>query len=116
MSPHRRSIGALARESGLTVGALRFYDAAGVLRPARVDPGTAVLGRDPNYTVLRVYVSVRIVVRASGLNVGTMGEMCVHVPGRRRCASRQAVAGLALVGGFCHRRKPSSAAWRIGST
>jgi len=40
MSPHRRSIGALARESGLTVSALRFYDAAGVLRPARVDPGT----------------------------------------------------------------------------
>lgn len=40
MSSHRRSIGALARESGLTVSALRFYDAAGVLRPARVDPAT----------------------------------------------------------------------------
>jgi len=40
MSTHRRSIGALARESGLTISALRFYDAAGVLRPAQVDPGT----------------------------------------------------------------------------
>lgn len=33
-----RSIGALARASGLSVSALRFYDAAGVLRPAEVDP------------------------------------------------------------------------------
>ncbi|PZS26692.1 MAG: hypothetical protein DLM59_17735 [Pseudonocardiales bacterium] len=32
-----RSIGALARESRLSVSALRFYDSAGVLRPARVD-------------------------------------------------------------------------------
>lgn len=35
-----RSIGELARASGLTVSALRFYDAAGVLVPARVDPTT----------------------------------------------------------------------------
>ncbi|MBQ1025403.1 MerR family transcriptional regulator [Micromonospora sp. C95] len=35
-----RSIGELARASGLTVSALRFYDAAGVLVPARVDPVT----------------------------------------------------------------------------
>src|SRR5918994_4018734 len=34
------SIGAIARASGLGVSALRFYDAAGVLRPARVDPVT----------------------------------------------------------------------------
>lgn len=33
-----RSIGRLARESGLTVSALRFYDGAGVLGPAWVDP------------------------------------------------------------------------------
>ncbi|MEO6880848.1 MAG: MerR family transcriptional regulator [Mycobacteriaceae bacterium] len=31
------SIGALARASGLSVSALRFYDAAGILRPAEVD-------------------------------------------------------------------------------
>lgn len=35
-----RSIGQLARESGLTVSALRFYDGAGVFGPAHVDPGT----------------------------------------------------------------------------
>ncbi|MBX7265854.1 MerR family transcriptional regulator [Micromonospora sp. Llam7] len=35
-----RSIGELARASGLTVSALRFYDTAGVLVPARVDPVT----------------------------------------------------------------------------
>ncbi|WP_341721355.1 MerR family transcriptional regulator [Micromonospora sp. FIMYZ51] len=35
-----RSIGELARASGLTVSALRFYDAAGVLVPAWVDPVT----------------------------------------------------------------------------
>lgn len=35
-----RSIGAIARESGLSISALRFYDSAGVLRPARVDPVT----------------------------------------------------------------------------
>ncbi len=35
-----RSIGQLARESGLSVSALRFYDGAGVFGPARVDPQT----------------------------------------------------------------------------
>jgi DNA-binding transcriptional MerR regulator len=34
------SIGALARATGLPVSALRFYDAADVLRPAHVDPTT----------------------------------------------------------------------------
>ncbi|HEY3014869.1 MAG TPA: MerR family transcriptional regulator [Nocardioides sp.] len=35
-----RSIGEMARTSGLTVSALRFYDRAGVLVPAFVDPET----------------------------------------------------------------------------
>jgi DNA-binding transcriptional MerR regulator len=35
---HMRGIGQMARECGLTVSALRFYDGAGVLVPARVDP------------------------------------------------------------------------------
>ncbi|MGC4808515.1 MerR family transcriptional regulator [Micromonospora sp. DT233] len=35
-----RSIGELARASGLTISALRFYDRSGVLVPARVDPAT----------------------------------------------------------------------------
>ena len=33
-----RGIGQMARDCGLTVSALRFYDGAGVLVPARVDP------------------------------------------------------------------------------
>jgi DNA polymerase-3 subunit beta len=40
MREHLRGIGAVARESGLPVSALRFYDAAGVLRPAWADPDT----------------------------------------------------------------------------
>ncbi|WP_307816798.1 MerR family transcriptional regulator [Micromonospora fiedleri] len=40
MDSDLRSIGELARASGLTVSALRFYDAAGVLVPAWVDPVT----------------------------------------------------------------------------
>ncbi|GIJ25591.1 hypothetical protein Vqi01_07530 [Micromonospora qiuiae] len=40
MESDLRSIGELARASGLTVSALRFYDAAGVLVPASVDPVT----------------------------------------------------------------------------
>ncbi len=40
MAEGTRSIGALARESGLSVSALRFYDAAAVLPPARVDAVT----------------------------------------------------------------------------
>ena len=32
------SIGEMARDSGLTVSALRFYDGAGVLVPVWVDP------------------------------------------------------------------------------
>ncbi len=40
MESDLRSIGELARASGLTVSALRFYDAAGVLVPAWVDPAT----------------------------------------------------------------------------
>ncbi|SCG14882.1 MerR HTH family regulatory protein [Micromonospora echinofusca] len=40
MESDLRSIGELARASGLTVSALRFYDSAGVLAPALVDPVT----------------------------------------------------------------------------
>lgn len=40
MESDLHSIGELARASGLTVSALRFYDSAGVLAPALVDPVT----------------------------------------------------------------------------
>ncbi|TLQ44641.1 DNA polymerase III subunit beta family protein [Streptomyces marianii] len=42
-----RSIGELARDSGLTVTALRFYDGAGVLVPAQVDPLNGYRWYDP---------------------------------------------------------------------
>ncbi|MFD2027967.1 MerR family transcriptional regulator [Promicromonospora aerolata] len=48
MHEHLRSIGAVARESGLPVSALRFYDAAGVLRPAWTDPGTGYRWYSPD--------------------------------------------------------------------
>ncbi len=40
MESELRSIGEMARASGLSVSALRFYDGAGVLVPAMVDPAT----------------------------------------------------------------------------
>ncbi|MEV4756410.1 MerR family transcriptional regulator [Micromonospora sp. NPDC049559] len=42
-----RSIGEMARASGLSVSALRFYDQAGVLVPAAVDPETGYRWYDP---------------------------------------------------------------------
>ncbi len=46
-----RSIGAMARESGLSISALRFYDSAGVLRPAHVDPSTGYRWYDAEQVV-----------------------------------------------------------------
>jgi DNA polymerase III sliding clamp (beta) subunit (PCNA family) len=43
-----RSIGEMARNSGLTVSALRFYDGAGVLSPAWVDPQTGYRRYSPD--------------------------------------------------------------------
>ncbi|WP_408648956.1 MerR family transcriptional regulator [Streptomyces poriticola] len=40
-------IGEMARDSGLCVSALRFYDRAGVLVPARVDPVTGYRWYEP---------------------------------------------------------------------
>ncbi|WP_156935035.1 MerR family DNA-binding transcriptional regulator [Pseudonocardia spinosispora] len=37
----RLGIGRVARASGLTVSALRFYDGVGVLNPASSDPHTS---------------------------------------------------------------------------
>ncbi|MBA5221918.1 DNA polymerase III subunit beta family protein [Streptomyces griseoaurantiacus] len=42
-----RSIGEMARESGLSVSALRFYDRAGVLVPSWVDPVSGYRWYDP---------------------------------------------------------------------
>ncbi|MEW1864277.1 MerR family transcriptional regulator [Streptomyces sp. NBC_00669] len=47
MESEMRSIGEMARDSGLSVSALRFYDGAGVLPPARVDPVSGYRWYDP---------------------------------------------------------------------
>jgi DNA-binding transcriptional MerR regulator len=60
------SIGALARAGGLTVSALRFYDAAGVLRPAYVDPVTGYR----RYTSAQVHTASLVAsLRQAGLPV-----------------------------------------------
>ena len=53
-------IGRMSRESGLTVSALRFYDGAGVLTPARVDPVTGYRYYSPDQIVAaRLVASLR---------------------------------------------------------
>ncbi|MBO3083012.1 DNA polymerase III subunit beta family protein [Cellulomonas fengjieae] len=60
------SIGALARAGGPPVSALRFYDAAGVLRPAHVDPATGYRW----YTSAQVHTARLIAsLRQAGLPV-----------------------------------------------
>jgi DNA polymerase-3 subunit beta len=60
------SIGALARAGGPPVSALRFYDAAGVLRPAHVDPATGYRW----YTTAQVHTARLIAsLRQAGLPV-----------------------------------------------
>lgn len=48
MHEHLHGIGAAARQSGLSVSALRFYDAAGVLRPVWTDPATGYRWYSPD--------------------------------------------------------------------
>lgn len=63
------SIGALARASGPSVSALRFYDAAGVLRPAHVDPATGYRW----YTSAQVHTARLIAhLRRAGLPIVDM--------------------------------------------
>jgi DNA polymerase-3 subunit beta len=55
-----RGIGELARRSGLTVSALRFYDRAGVLVPAMVDPATGYRRyRDDQVRAARLIAALR---------------------------------------------------------
>ena len=55
-----RTVGRMARESGLTVSALRFYDGAGVLEPASVDPATGYRYYAPEQVVAaRLVASLR---------------------------------------------------------
>ncbi|NEK85926.1 MerR family transcriptional regulator [Blastococcus saxobsidens] len=70
-----RGIGQMARESGLTVSALRFYDGAGVLVPAHVDPWTNYRWySDEQVVVARLVARLRRV----GLPLAEIGRVLEH--------------------------------------
>lgn len=70
-----RGIGQTARESGLTVSALRFYDGAGVLVPARVDPRSGYrFYSDDQVRTARMIARLRRV----GLPLADIGRVVEH--------------------------------------
>lgn len=70
-----RTIGRMARESGLSVSALRFYDGAGVLTPASVDPGSGYRYYTPDQVVVaRLVASLRRV----GMPLAGIREVLAH--------------------------------------
>jgi DNA polymerase III subunit beta len=70
-----RTIGRMARESGLSVSALRFYDGAGVLIPASVDPSTGYRYYAPDQVVVaRLVASLRRV----GMPLAGIREVLAH--------------------------------------
>ncbi|MEJ3658242.1 MerR family transcriptional regulator [Actinomycetes bacterium KLBMP 9759] len=70
-----RGIGAMSRASGLTISALRFYDSAGVLRPARVDPDTGYRSYAPDQLAVAKLVAV---LRRVGMPVAGIREVLAH--------------------------------------
>jgi DNA-binding transcriptional MerR regulator len=85
MHEQLRGIGAVAAESGLPVSALRFYDAAGVLRPAWSDPATGYrwYSRDQ-------VDQARLVARLRQVEM-PLAEIAEVVTGRHRPADALAV-------------------------
>ncbi|MFS0701665.1 MerR family transcriptional regulator [Cellulomonas sp. 179-A 4D5 NHS] len=72
------SIGALARAGGVPVTALRFYDTAGVLRPAHVDPATGYRW----YTSAQVSTARLVAsLRQAGMPVADLAEV-LTAPGQ----------------------------------
>lgn len=70
-----RGIGAMARESGLTVSALRFYDGSGVFGPAHVDPHSGYRRYAPDQLVVaRLVASLRRV----GMPLAGIREVLEH--------------------------------------
>jgi DNA polymerase III subunit beta len=70
-----RTIGRMARESGLSVSALRFYDGAGVLTPASVDPDSGYRYYTPDQVVVaRLVASLRRV----GMPLAAIREVLAH--------------------------------------
>src|SRR5690349_14488434 len=79
-----RGIGEMARVSGLSVSALRFYDGAGVLVPAEVDPATGYRRyADEQVRAARLIAGLRR-VGMPGSEVGRAGR-CLGDPGTVRC-------------------------------
>lgn len=71
----RRGIGAVARESGLSVSALRFYDGAGVLEPADVDPRTGYRYYAPAQVAAARLVAV---LRRAGMPLAGIRRVLAH--------------------------------------
>lgn len=72
-----RSIGEMARASGLSVSALRFYDGVGVLVPAVVDPETGY-----RWYAGHQLPAARLVagLRRVGMPVADIGRVLAHLP------------------------------------
>ncbi|MFE7504192.1 MerR family transcriptional regulator [Promicromonospora sp. NPDC057488] len=71
------TVGAFARASGLPVSALRYYDAAGLLRPAHVDPATGYRRYAP-HQVERARLVARM--RRTGMPVADIGRVITADP------------------------------------
>lgn len=71
------TVGAFARASGLPVSALRYYDAAGLLRPAHVDPATGYRRYAPDQ-VEQARLVARM--RRTGMPVSDIGRVITADP------------------------------------
>lgn len=71
------TVGSFARASGLPVSALRYYDAAGLLRPAHVDPATGYRRYAPDQ-VERARLVARM--RQTGMPVSDIGRVITADP------------------------------------
>jgi DNA-binding transcriptional MerR regulator len=70
-----RGIGRMSRESGLTVSALRFYDGAGLLCPAHVDPQTGYRFYAPDQVATARLVAA---LRRAGMPLAGIRDVLDH--------------------------------------
>ncbi|MFC4944822.1 MerR family transcriptional regulator [Pseudonocardia sp. GCM10023141] len=75
MERELRGIGTMSRESGLTVSALRFYDGAGLLSPAFVDPDSGYRWYAPDQLAVAKLV---VVLRRAGMALAGIREVLAH--------------------------------------
>lgn len=85
-----RGIGEMARECGLTVSALRFYDGAGVLLPAWVDPQSGYRWYRPEQVV-----DARLIARLRRVGL-PLAEICRVLEHRHDRATVDTVLGAHL--------------------